>query len=126
MFVRSKATAPRRARGGLVSHVFLEKGDGSGSNLAVTWVDVEPRGRQDPHRHDPEQAYVIVRGSGTMRVGDEERTVREGDVVFVPPGVVHGITNDADAPLSYVSASTPTFGITALYDALEGSRATGG
>jgi quercetin dioxygenase-like cupin family protein len=117
MILRSKNDAPRRARTGLVSHVFLEKGDGAGSRLAITWVDVQPGGTQEPHRHDPEQVYVIVRGSGTMRVGDEAQRVREGDVVFVPPNELHGITNDTDGVLSYVSAATPTFAITAAYDA---------
>ena len=117
MILRSKRDVPQRARTGLVSHVFLEKGDGAGSNLAVTWVDVQPGGTQEPHRHEPEQVYVIVRGSGTMRVGDETQRVCEGDVVFVPPNELHGITNDTKEVLSYVSASTPTFAITAAYDA---------
>ena len=117
MIVRSKRDVPHRTRPGLTSHVFLESGDGAGSNLAITWVNVQPGAAQDPHRHEPEQVYVIVRGSGTMRVGRETRTVREGDVVFVPPNEIHGITNDTNAVLSYVSASTPTFAITAAYDA---------
>jgi mannose-6-phosphate isomerase-like protein (cupin superfamily) len=53
-----------------------------------------------------------------MVVDDAERDVSEGDLVFVPPNALHGIQNTGKQTLTYLSASTPTFGITALYDAL--------
>ncbi len=118
MIIRRKGTASQRTTGGLTSHVLLEKGDGADSRLAVTWVDVAPGGAQKPHRHEPEQVYVIVRGQGRMVVDDAERDIGEGDLVFVPPNALHGIRNTGEQTLTYVSASTPTFGITALYDAM--------
>jgi mannose-6-phosphate isomerase-like protein (cupin superfamily) len=52
-----------------------------------------------------------------MRVGDEEREVREGHLVFIPPETKHGIVNTGEEVLSYVSAATPAFPVTDLYDA---------
>lgn len=52
-----------------------------------------------------------------MKVGEDERDVREGQMVFVPPKVEHGIVNTGDGPLTYVSAATPAFPVTDLYDA---------
>lgn len=118
MIVRSKQTAAQRTTGGLTSHVLLEKGDGADSRLAITWVDVAPGGEQKPHRHEPEQAYVIVRGQGRMVVDGTERDVGARDLVFVPPNGLHGIRNTGEQTLTYVSAATPTFQITALYDAM--------
>jgi mannose-6-phosphate isomerase-like protein (cupin superfamily) len=102
---------------GLTSHILFEKDDRSGSNVAITWVDVQPGAEQPPHHHAPEQFYVIVRGHGIMRVGDERREMGPGDAVFIPPNVTHGIENTGSEVLSYVSASTPSFSITAAYDA---------
>ena len=51
-----------------------------------------------------------------MRVGGEERTVDEGDVIFIPPGVVHGIENASEEVLTYVSAATPALNWRAFYD----------
>lgn len=40
------------------------------------------------HTHrDQEEVYVVVRGSGRMKIGDEIVDVGEGDLVRVSPGV---------------------------------------
>jgi quercetin dioxygenase-like cupin family protein len=53
--------------------------------------------RSDYHLHqDAEQLYYILRGHGHMIVDDEQYPVREGDVVYLPPGVRHRAVNDSD------------------------------
>src|SRR3954454_14424714 len=43
------------------------------------------------HKHrEQEEAYVVVRGSGRIRLGDEVRELRQWDVVRVAPEVVRG------------------------------------
>jgi mannose-6-phosphate isomerase-like protein (cupin superfamily) len=117
MYVSDISTAPKRELDGLVSHILLEEGDAPGGELSITWVDVEPGGEQKPHSHGPQQVYVITRGSGRMKVGDKEREVREGQMVFIPPETEHGIVNTGEGVLTYVSAATPAFPVTDLYDA---------
>jgi mannose-6-phosphate isomerase-like protein (cupin superfamily) len=117
MLTTSVATAPQREIDGLASHVLLQAGDPGDSALTVTWVEVAPGARQAPHEHAPEQVYVIVSGRGRMRVGDEERDLERGAIALVPSGSTHGITNIGDEPLVYVSAATPAFRVTDLYDA---------
>jgi mannose-6-phosphate isomerase-like protein (cupin superfamily) len=43
--------------------------------------------RQQPHTED--EVYVVMSGRATVRVGDEDRPVRPGAVVFVAAGVEH-------------------------------------
>ena len=117
MYITDLATAPTRELDGLVSHIMLEEGDAPSGELSVTWVDVEPGNRQPPHSHGPQQVYVITRGEGRMKVGDEERDVHEGQMVFIPPDTEHGITNTGEGTLTYVSAATPAFSVTDAYDA---------
>ena len=38
------------------------------------------------HKHDHEDVIVMLRGSFTLRVADEEVTIREGDTLIIPPG----------------------------------------
>ncbi|HKH23033.1 MAG TPA: cupin domain-containing protein [Solirubrobacterales bacterium] len=116
MYVSDVSTAPKREVDGLVSHILLEEGDAPGGELSITWVDVEPGGEQKPHSHGPQQVYVITRGQGRMKVGDDERDVHEGEMVFIPPDTDHGIVNRGDQVLTYVSAATPAFPVTDLYD----------
>jgi mannose-6-phosphate isomerase-like protein (cupin superfamily) len=117
VYVTDLSSAPKREIDGLVSHILLEEGDAPGGELSVTWVDVEPGSEQKPHSHDPQQVYVITRGEGRMKVGDDEREVREGQMVFIPPNAEHGIVNTGEGRLTYVSAATPAFPVTDLYDA---------
>ena len=117
MFRRNRSEALRRERDGLVSRILLHRGDLPESQLTVTWVEVAPGSGQRPHSHAPEQVYVIVRGRGRMKVGDEEVVVGEGDLIHIPPETLHGIENLADEVLTYVSAATPTVDWEAFYDA---------
>jgi quercetin dioxygenase-like cupin family protein len=41
------------------------------------------------HKHDHDDVIVMLRGSFTLRVGDEEVTIREGDTLIIPPDTVH-------------------------------------
>ena len=41
------------------------------------------------HAHDSEQMTYVLQGALKMRVGGEEITVREGEVLHIPPGVEH-------------------------------------
>ena len=42
---------------------------------------------QQPHGED--EVYYVVSGRATVRVGDEDRGVQAGSVIFAPPGVPH-------------------------------------
>jgi len=58
--------------------------------------------------HAQEEMFIILGGSGTLRVAGELLPIREGDVIFIPPGpeYPHQIINSSDAPLHYLSVST--------------------
>ncbi len=116
MLVSALSSAPIRDRDELRSHILLQAGDADGVSLAVTWVEVGPGGCQRSHSHEPQQVYVILSGRGRMRVENEERELLAGELVFIAPGAVHGIENTGEGKLVYISAATPAFDLTALYD----------
>jgi uncharacterized cupin superfamily protein len=50
-----------------------------------------------------------VRGTATLRYGDETRRIRAGDVICCPvggPETAHQIVNDSQEDLAYLSIST--------------------
>lgn len=116
MFKKHRTEVIQREYHGLHSQIFLQQGDLPGANLAVTWVEVPPGVRQMLHQHAPEQVYVILAGTGHMRVGEEEEDVGTGDLIYIPPNVVHAIENRSQEVLSYISAATPAFDIAHYYD----------
>jgi mannose-6-phosphate isomerase-like protein (cupin superfamily) len=103
MYMRSKEESARRERNGLVSHILLQRGDLPAVSLTATWVEVIPGSRRWLHDHPSEQFYVITAGSGRMLVGEEERQVGPGDLVYVPSGTIHGIENVSEEMLTYIS-----------------------
>ena len=110
MHIQKLEESPRNHRGGQVSYLLLTKGQFDSSNLSITWVEGQPGSEQFLHAHpNNEQVYVIVRGCGLMKVGNEEREVESGAMVFVPPATNHAIRNIGDEPLIYVSATAPPF-----------------
>jgi uncharacterized cupin superfamily protein len=71
---------------------------------------VAPGQRSCPyHYHQAqEELFVVLEGSGQLRVAGENLPLRAGDVVFIPPGpqYPHQLINTSDAPLKYLSIST--------------------
>lgn len=116
MIVHNKERCPRRERSGLVSRILLQQGDLLDLRLMTTWVDVAPGSRQRLHNHPSEQVYVITAGRGTMAVGDERQEVAGGDLVYVPPNIIHGIENSSKEVLTYISAATLAMDAEAAYD----------
>ena len=63
----------------------------------ITIHRLQPRLETGPHSHsDIEQVYVFTEGRGKMIVGDETIDVEEGDYVYCPLDVQHGLINDSD------------------------------
>ena len=45
------------------------------------------------HRHGVKhETFFIVKGSVRMKVGEEDRLMREGDLLVMPPGIGHAFT----------------------------------
>ena len=60
------------------------------------------------HRAE-EEMFFIVKGTGTLRYGEEKRAIRAGDVICCPvggPETAHQIVNDSKEDLAYISVST--------------------
>lgn len=60
------------------------------------WAFLEPGQNTEANAHDEAEIFVVMRGRGTFRVGDNERVVSEGDIVFAPPMVEHTVRNTGE------------------------------
>lgn len=100
----------------LRAHVLMDAGELGSRNLSVTWVTVPAGVKQTLHSSgEAEQAYVVVRGSGTMSVAGDLQVVGEGDLILVPPATEHSIGNDGDVELACVSIQSPPVAAAELY-----------
>jgi mannose-6-phosphate isomerase-like protein (cupin superfamily) len=68
------------------------------------------RDRETPHRHDRHDLLVVViEGHGFMRLGDAERPVGEGSILYVPRGTLHAFRNAGAAPAVAYAVYLPAF-----------------
>ena len=73
-------------------------------------IDIVPAGKQSCPYHFhyvEEEMFIVLEGEGTLRVAGEMLAIREGDIMFIPPGpeYPHQILNTSDKPLKYLSFS---------------------
>ncbi len=116
MLVRRFEDAPVEEWHRLSAHVLMDAGELGSRYLSVTWLDV-PAGAKQTLRSDAEseQAYVVVRGSGSMSVAGDTQQVGEGDLILVPPATEHSVSNDGEADLACVSIQSPPVAAADLY-----------
>src|SRR5580700_6606218 len=51
-----------------------------------------PRGKVH-HHSNADNIYIVKRGEGTLTVEAESYTIRENDVVYIPAGMKHSLSN---------------------------------
>lgn len=91
------------------SHARLT--EGTAARKLSAGVNVVPPGKRAcPYHlhHAQEEMFVILEGTGTLRVAGEMLPVKAGDVVFIPPGrdYPHQLINTSSRVLKYLAIGT--------------------
>ncbi len=91
-------TAPPRPAG--TTRTDLQRHDLSipGREVLQARVDLAPGASFPRHRHPGEEAIYVITGTIEYEVAGKWVTVKAGDVLFVPDGVVHAARNPGTEP----------------------------
>ena len=105
------AALTRETRPPLYDSHCTRLAEGTAARKLGASVDiVAPGMRSCPYHlhHAQEEMFIVLEGSGTLRVAGELLPLRAGDMVFIPPGpeYPHQIINTSELPLKYLSIST--------------------
>jgi quercetin dioxygenase-like cupin family protein len=65
----------------------------SGREAVQVRVDLDPGYTAAAHTHPGEEIIYVLEGTLEYRIDGKPRVVGPGDVLFVPAGVVHAVTN---------------------------------
>jgi mannose-6-phosphate isomerase-like protein (cupin superfamily) len=74
------------------SHEFVGA-DHGGVEACVIVFDGGPGAGPDLHRHPYAEVFVVQEGEATFTIGDEQKVVRGGSIVWAPAGVPHAFKN---------------------------------
>lgn len=78
------------------------------NNFAMGYVTLEPNGGQVPwHNQEQEEVYFVVSGKTEMCLGEERREMCAGQIVHIPSGVYHQMTNIGDETAVFIYVYGP-------------------
>jgi len=68
----------------------------------------QPGGYAEAHSHErAENIYYILKGTARVTLDGEPHICEPGTVIFIPPGVMHGIENPGTRDLEFVIVASP-------------------
>jgi mannose-6-phosphate isomerase-like protein (cupin superfamily) len=111
-YVRNIAEVPWREYpnhfGGALSKPLANPETAHNRHLDYRISCYQPMAYVARHAHKvQEQVYHVIEGEGLMEIGDETRVVRKHDVIFLPPGVEHTISNQGLGDLVFLVITSP-------------------
>ena len=75
----------------------------------LEYAFLQPGVTLEEHTNDYyEEIYFIVRGVGTMLVDGKKYRIRDGDAVYIPKKIPHGMVNDSEDGINYLVFSAGT------------------
>jgi len=96
-----------KARGGVGTSVFdhiLETTEMETNCRVLAKITLEPGASIGYHQHEKEEdIYYILNGIATVNDNGEVKTVYPGECVYLRAGDSHGIANDGQVPLEFLS-----------------------
>lgn len=76
--------------------------------FSLGYVELEPKGGQVPwHNQEQVETYFLIEGECEMCVGTEREILRAGQIVEIPTGVFHQITNVSERPARMIYTYAP-------------------
>lgn len=87
LLIRHEGEAPRERSTCGWRHLLVSRQD---SNVAAWAHAVDIDGAREHYHRVATELYYVLEGEGTVRLNGVDHPVRQGSLVHIPPGVVHG------------------------------------
>lgn len=86
---------------GVTVRRFITRRDGA-RNFELRYFELQPGAHSNLEHHIHDHGVLILRGRGSVRLGDAVHAIAEGDVVYVLPDEVHEFVAAADSVLGFL------------------------
>jgi len=99
-FLVLRTDAAAEAVAGLTVVPYLGRWNSDRTTVTTGTTSFEPGGVLPLHTHNAEETVLVLSGEATATIGDRRFAVGAGEAMWVPAGVVHGISNESTAALT--------------------------
>jgi mannose-6-phosphate isomerase-like protein (cupin superfamily) len=111
-FIRNIAEVPWREFpnhfGGALSKPLVMPETAGSRHLDYRISMYQPMAHVALHKHRvQEQVYHVLEGEGLMEIDSKKHVVRKHDVIFLPPGIEHSISNTGLVDLVFLVVTSP-------------------
>lgn len=90
-----------------VSYTLVGASAGA-KNLSIHLNVLRPNTTGPLHYHqDAEDVYIVLAGTGVVRVEDDEYLVGPDQTMFIPPGIRHSVSNPGPGLLKLIEIYSP-------------------
>ena len=104
------ATAPFTTKDGSEIRELLAHRNSAIRHQSLAEARLPVGGATQEHFHPlAEEIYFITHGTGKIRIETEERAVRAGDAIAIPPGLRHKLWNTGNEPLRLLCCCAPAY-----------------
>ena len=102
------AEAPRMEIEGRGVSFSLVNSEMGAANVSVHLNVLRPNTNGPYHYHQTaEDMYIVLEGTGRIRVEDEEFVVGPEQIMFIPPGLRHSVSNPGPGILKLIEIYSP-------------------
>lgn len=77
-------------------------GEKHGAPISIYFVNAPPGRGPVLHKHPYVETVIVQEGTGRITVGDQQREVKPGDIVVIPPETPHRFINIGATPLRQI------------------------
>lgn len=90
-----------QVKDGITRQVF------TGENVMLCYNILQPQVHADLHKHPHEQMLTITQGECVVTIGEEKVTMKAGDMLRVPPNVLHDLTVTSEVEVHNIDVFSP-------------------
>lgn len=85
-----------------IAHATWAGADDGVDQLSIWRQEIAPGVATPPHRHDCDEIVLCLEGGGSIESDGAAHRFERGQLLVLPRGGLHRITNDGDRPLQLI------------------------
>jgi len=93
--------------GGGTFQILIDKEISGAEHFSLLVNEMGPGYKGREHSHEVEHCWYILKGKGIIRMAGRAYSIKPGDAVFAPIGMLHSVECTGDEPLRYVVVYAP-------------------